>query len=308
MALALPRLPSIDTASAVAPASVPIYRLLAIELVVVVVLAGSLGFGYDGRDIDAIAMLLALAIGAALLARRHGWARLATAVEASALALASSMLAGCLSLVLAPLALPYRDGALAAADAWLLPFLSWPAMVRSLAPHDRLVAAMCSVYSSLIWQPFVLVAMLAAAGRERSAWRFLHAWCLALAVCLAVFALVPAIAAYRYYGVDPVTVPALSINAGWHPAEVLADLRSGALRQIASGSMTGLIDFPSFHAAGAALLAWGFRRVPVVGWVFFGLDLGLILTVPMIGGHYFVDVLAGVATAALALRATRPGQ
>lgn len=308
MAAAVPRFPSIVTAPAVARPSVPIYRLLGIELALVVVLARLLGFGYDGRDIDAVAMLLALVIGAALLARRHRLPRLATALEASALALAASMLAGCLSLVLAPLALPYRDGALAAADAWLLPFASWPAMVRALAPHDRLVAAMCEVYSSLLWQPFLLIVLLSVAARERVAWRFLHAWCLALAVCLAVFALVPAVAAYRHYGITAAAVPSLSVSTGWRPAAILDDLRSGALRQIASGGMAGLITFPSFHAAGATLLAWGFRRVPIVGWAFVMLDAAMILTIPMVGSHYFVDVLAGIATAALALRATRPDQ
>ena len=69
--------------------------------------------------------------------------------------------------------------------------------------------------------------------------------------------------------------------------------------------MAGLITFPSFHAAGAVLLAWGFRSVPLLGIPFVALNIAMLATIPVIGSHYFVDVIGGIAVAALAIAGSR---
>src|SRR3546814_20902905 len=43
-------------------------------------------------------------------------------------------------------------------------------------------------------------------------------------------------------------------------------LRSGALRTLGSESLTGIITFPSFPAAAAVLLGWGFASFGMLGW------------------------------------------
>jgi len=56
-----------------------------------------------------------------------------------------------------------------------------------------------------------------------------------------------------------------------------------------------LISFPSFHTAGALMVTWTFRHkrwflVPLIL-----LNIGLISATFMMGAHYFVDTLGGVA-------------
>ena len=65
--------------------------------------------------------------------------------------------------------------------------------------------------------------------------------------------------------------------------------------------MSGMVSVPSFHTAGAILLAWAFRRVPLLGLGFIALDIGIILTAPMIGSHYFIDIFSGLATGVIAI-------
>lgn len=289
------------------------YRLLAAQGLLVAALIRTLGFGYAGDDINLILMLLGFVIGTAWLLRARGHLRLAGALEGMSLLMLSSMAAACLSTLVCTLNLPFRDPWLAAADRVLVPFLAWPDMARWIAAHDALVRLMCRIYSTLLWQPFVLVAFLAAGGQTKALWRFLTAWTGTLAGAVALFAFMPAVTAFVYYGFVPADVPALTVNAGWRPAELIQALRSGALHEISTGTMTGLISFPSFHTAGAILLAWGWRRVPVIGGVFVLLNLAMLTTVPFVGSHYFADVLAGAVLALTAIAAVegrlsaRPG-
>ena len=136
-------------------------------------------------------------------------------------------------------------------------------------------------------------------------WQFVHAWAMALVACVIVFAFVPAVTAYVHYGLTHADTPFLTVNAGWRPAQIIADLRSGAIRELGVRHMAGLITFPSFHAAGAVMLGWGFRRVPIVGIPFVMLNFAMLATIPIVGSHYFIDVLAGVAVAALAIVGSR---
>ncbi len=226
---------------------------------------------------------------------------MAAAIEGIALIVASTMAVCCLSILLATSAPPYRDALFDRIDRALFPYLSWLDMFRALRQHGSLVAAMSNVYSSLLWQPFALVVILALVGDECRLWRFMHAWFLALAICLTIFAFAPALGAYSFYHLGPETIPAMRLRIGWDQTRLLEAIRSGALRTLDPSSMTGIIAFPSFHAASGTLLAWAFRRVIVVGWPFAAWNVAMIATAPLIGSHYFCDVVAGVAIAAVAI-------
>lgn len=287
------------------PRSLPAFRLIGLQTALIVALLFLTGFGYDGSDINTIAALIAIAVGIGFYLRWRGFARVATAIEAMAALLASGVAVACLSILVATFSPPLVDPALAAADRLLFPFLSWRDMALGLSPYHRLIGAMCAVYSTLLWQPFVLVGVLALTGRGDAAWRFVHAWLLTLIICVAIFAVAPSLTAFVHYGISPAQMPALTVNAGWRPAEIISQIRDGSIHILSSRSMSGLIDFPSFHSAGAILLGWGFRRVPVIGWAFVALDALMLTTIPLVGSHYFVDVLAGISVAIVAIRLTR---
>lgn len=291
--------------SPVERATAPAYRLLAIQTVLIVALVSALGFAVEASDLVVMATLLAGGIALAWTMRWRRIARPADALEASAVILASGMTTGCLSILLATIAPPFRDSALAGADGLLFPSFSWPVMAKVLGHYPTLVGAMARIYSTLLWQPFALVLLLAATGHGAAIWRFVHAWLLALIACVAVFALAPAITAQVHYGFPLGSIPGLTVNAGWRAAAILADVRGGALHELASGSMTGLVTFPSFHAAGATLLGWGFVQAGKFGRPMVALNILMLPTIPLIGSHYFVDVPGGIVIALLAIRATR---
>lgn len=277
------------------------WRLVGIQAGLILALIVALNFTVEVTDFAIVITLIVGVVAVATAIRASGMRRAADAAEGAALILTSGMTTGCLTILLATTAVPFRDDSLAFMDHVLFPFLSWPAMARSIGAYPELVNAMGRVYSTLVWQPFALVLLLAALGRGAAMWRFVHAWLLALITCIAVFALVPAMTAQVHYGFAPGSIHGLAVNAGWRPAAILMDVRDGALRTLASGSMTGLVTFPSFHAAGAILLGWGFWQAGGLWRAVILLEIAMLVTVPLIGSHYFVDVLGGAVVALLCL-------
>jgi len=67
----------------------------------------------------------------------------------------------------------------------------------------------------------------------------------------------------------------------------------------------GIVIFPSFHAALAVICAasgWRFRRGRLI---FVCANALIVAASPAFGGHYFVDIAAGITLAALTILAVR---
>ena len=290
------------------PRAAVTYLLLAIQGSLIAMMATALGFTYRGEGINEVLLVFAGTLAICGILRWRGLTSLSAAAEAAVLLTLTSMAAGLQCALLSSIRLPYRDPLLSSADRLLFPFLDWSSIATTLAGQAELVRPMSAIYSSLLWQPHLLLFILAFTGRDKKLWRFVRAWALALVATIAIFGVMPAVTPYVYYGFTQEDLPNLTVNTAWRPAQIIADLRSGALRELGVANLAGLVTFPSFHSAGAVLLAWGFRGLPVIGPVFLALNVAMILTVPVVGSHYFVDVLGGVAVAALAIWASRHQQ
>jgi hypothetical protein len=287
--------------------AVPTYRCLLVMTCLVFGLAGVTRFSIDRHDLPLAAGTLVFLALTGMALRSQNFVRLGSAIEGMVLILASTMATCCLSLLLATLSLPYRDALLDSVDRAMLPGFTWIGMFQFLHLKMEWVRGMSMVYSSLSWQPFLLIASLSFCGDGKRGWRFLHAWYLTLILCLTLFALLPALGAYPFHHLSPADIPAMTLHTGWRPAEILEAVRSGELRTLTPSKMDGLIAFPSFHAAGGTLLALGYRRVPIIGKPLVVWNVVMIGTAPLIGGHYFCDILAGIAAALIATLAARRG-
>lgn len=77
-------------------------------------------------------------------------------------------------------------------------------------------------------------------------------------------------------------------------------LRSHYTPDLSSG-FTGIVMFPSFHAAGAIIFMYAFRDVRFVKYVFFLADAFMLAVTPYFGGHYLWDLAGGIAVAAMSI-------
>ncbi|WBH16139.1 phosphatase PAP2 family protein [Sphingomonas radiodurans] len=287
----------VDSSSFGAIEARPSYTLLFVMVSLIAALVPALGFSVAGADLQVMVLVLAGLAALALTLRKRGFGRLASAIEAAVLLMAASMATACLSVLFATIALPYRDAELARLDAVIWPVFTWRQMFEVLHTNDHLVRLMSSIYQTLLWQPFLLVTLLAGFGFERECWRFVHGWFLTLATCLIVFPFVTAASPYVLYGISHSNIPALGVDTGWLPVRLLNDIRSGALTTLSPQNMTGLISVPSFHAAGATLLFWSFRHLRLIGPAFMALNVAMVATTPLVGAHYFIDIFVGIGVA-----------
>ncbi len=191
-----------------------------------------------------------------------------------------------------------RDAQLAAADRAL--GFDWPALRAALDGAPVLLWVFRAAYASLIAQMVVVILALAVAGRIERLRVAVCAAVLAGFVTILVAALVPAMGNLF----DPAGYHHLPASIAWQERGIITGLRDGSLRVLDLSAMMGIVSFPSYHATLAAIFVWAFRGLP---WGRRGTAWAAltIVATPVFGGHYAVDVLAGLLLAPASLWAAK---
>lgn len=86
---------------------------------------------------------------------------------------------------------------------------------------------------------------------------------------------------------------AMGPGAGTYHIAILGNLRSNGVFIFGEGTTPGLIEFPSFHTNAAILIAYAFRGMGPLFLIALAYAICMIAATPLMGGHYFVDLLAG---------------
>ena len=132
---------------------------------------------------------------------------------------------------------------------------------------------------------------------------FVLAFMISALVVLFISIFTPAYATFHYYGVVEEMAKRLALNSGYVHIAQLDAIRAG-LPFAPAEHMSGIIAFPSFHACGGLLFAWMFWQIPYFRVVMVPLNICMIMVTPIVGGHYFVDVIAGVLVGLAVITAT----
>jgi hypothetical protein len=228
--------------------------------------------------------------------RREAFGHYAFA-SAAQMTLVASLMA-LLSYMAASSDLPMQDGNLSRLDAML--GLDWPAYFRFVYERPEMITLGYLGYAMIVWPPFFAPLVLSAKAEYLRLQQFVFACVATLVLTIVISALVPALGTFQQYGIEYDS--SVFVPGGY--LEQLRDLpqvRSGALRVLDLGKLGGIAAFPSFHAAAAILFTWAFWPVwwmrPIVL-----MTQGLMLFVtPIFGGHYFVDVFAGLTVAMIGI-------
>lgn len=203
-----------------------------------------------------------------------------------------------LTYVAASADLPMQDALLNGFDHAL--HLDWVAYYDFIYSHHALLAAAVWTYALIGCQIFAVPVALGWTGRYWRLQVFVLAFALALLATTIVSIFVPAIGTYDVLDVHP--DPKVFTPGGYlDQLHVLPLVRDGSLRELSFRSLAGLITFPSFHAASAVLYLWALWPVRGLGPAAAVLNLMMLLATPVVGGHYFIDILAGIAVAAASI-------
>jgi membrane-associated phospholipid phosphatase len=194
--------------------------------------------------------------------------------------------------------LPMMDANLLYLDRML--GLDWRTYFSFIYERPRLINAVVLGYSTISLPVFGIPLVLGVTRHYRRLQEFTLAFGLALIVTTIISVFVPAIGTYDQLGIKP--DPAIFTPGSYlDQLRDLPALRDGSLREIDMKALAGIITFPSFHAAAAVLFLWALWGV----WWMRPLALiangAMLLATPIGGGHYFVDVFAGVAVAVISI-------
>ncbi|TDR94828.1 phosphatase PAP2 family protein [Enterovirga rhinocerotis] len=188
--------------------------------------------------------------------------------------------------------------------AWDLALgLDWRAYLGFVNERPLLGKVLKEAYDSLLVQMIVVMAALGLTGRAYQLQRFLVAYFLASLVTIAISGVLPAYAMFVHLGLTPADYANLRPSAAEVHVPDFNALRSGAMTVISLKHAEGIITFPSLHATLGLLFMVALWSVPWLRWPGVAVNLLLIAATPIDGGHYFVDVAAGLVIGVAALGA-----
>jgi hypothetical protein len=186
------------------------------------------------------------------------------------------------------------DGTLSRIDR-LIGF-DWVASMKWLDGHPSIKSFLSFCYWSIVPQIVIAPLILTAINRVDRLLELTWLLVISLTICGVISIFFPAECAWSFYGFEPHQVDACRMPT-------LRLLRSGEIKQIVVGRTFGIITFPSFHAAMGLILIWAFRGMKYLFPLTASINFGMICATPNIGGHYLIDVIAGLTIVAFLIAA-----
>jgi membrane-associated phospholipid phosphatase len=262
----------------------PIYLLLALVLVDTV-WATATGLHFEVSLTSALVVVLLAGISVA-----YGWTGRSEALSKiayfAALWIVYSAAVVVFCYLMAASHRPLLDASFVSFDAAL--GFHWMRWFEYFQAHPAFNLLMLVAYGSMVPQ---LLASIVYFGLRHRRDRGFELWWLAtitVLVTASLSRLFPAAGTFAYFDVAP--------GAAIHLAHFMA-LRDGSITRFAIEEMQGIVTFPSYHTVFAILLIHAYRGLGPAFVVTLVLNLLMLLSTPVLGGHHLTDMIGGAVVA-----------
>lgn len=221
-------------------------------------------------------------------------------IEYLLLYIATGYFCGILSYLVCTLHFPLVDANLERADLML--GFDWRALFHKESELLRLNYLLKLAYSTIIYQAILFILWCTVTSHHARMREVFNVYLMALLTGVILSGLMPALGhiaqpdlAKDYVKVQPLLEKALADVIAMRSGEAVAGIKN----------LNGIIVFPSFHAMCAIIYMYAFRGRGVV--CFFALIVNSLMLFSTLywGGHYLVDVLAGVGLALVTIMIVR---
>jgi membrane-associated phospholipid phosphatase len=230
------------------------------------------------------------------------WPNVSHAANVLSQLIAASMLIAPLTYIAASLNYPLQDKNLFAIDQFM--GLDWRSYLNAVDRYG-LGPIYNFGYRTFSWQPLLVPIFLCLSGKAARAYHFSLAFLLTVMATVLISVFLPAAGTYSFLNLSPADYPHLHPVDDFDHMRHLPLLRDGKLRVLEIGQLTGIVTFPSFHAAAAILYLWALWAISWMRVLALICNALLLLSTPIDGGHYFIDVIAGVSLAILSILVVR---
>lgn len=268
--------------------SLPLYSLCLVGALFIAMAVGSGRFLYDPALIVGVIRDGGIVLAFAFAARWIGFRGVADTIEQVLLMFVAGVVCAFCSVILASTAAPLADPLLRRAD--LLVFgidrVRWVADLRMSPATLRFWTL---VYDSFAVTPTLAMVLLIVTGQRWRAWALLTAIIVCAIVSILFLLIVPA------YGSPPFP---------YDYVHVLKGVRDGSFRTLDSSIITGMVTFPSMHAADAVILAIAFSWLGKWAAPLVVLNVLMFFSAFLVGGHYAIDLVGGGVVGAASIAAS----
>jgi membrane-associated phospholipid phosphatase len=230
------------------------------------------------------------------------WPNVSHAANVLSQLIAASMLIAPLTYIAASPNYPLQDKNLFAIDQFM--GLDWRSYLNAVDRYG-LGPTYNFGYRTFSWQPLLVPILLCLSGKAARAHQFSLAFLLTVMATVLISVFLPAAGTYSFLNLTPADYPHLHPVDDFDHMRHLPLLRDGKLRVLEIGQLTGIVTFPSFHAAAAILYLWALWAISWMRVIALICNALLLLSTPIDGGHYFIDVIAGVSLAILSILVVR---
>jgi len=218
----------------------------------------------------------------------------ATIAQLGTLALLSALL----TYIAASANFPLQDAAL---DYWDRALgLDWIAYYRFMTARPELLGYAYLSYAAIALPPFGVPIVLGLTKNYVRLQQYMMAFLLTLFVVSILSAFIPALGTYHLYDL-PTEFGTYKATGFLIQLDRLPAIRSGALHALNISQIGGIVTFPSFHTAAAVLAMWAWWGVWWMRPFALMMCVATLIGTPLLGGHYFVDMIAGGIVAVLAI-------
>jgi hypothetical protein len=252
----------------------------------------------DRSTWEAVLIAGLLVVGAHLLFTRFDAPRLAYVLATIAQLGTLSLVSALLTYIAAAANFPLQDAAL---DHWDQALgLDWPAYYRLMTARPEFLDYAYLSYGAIALPPFGVPIVLGMTRNHLRLQRYTMAFLITLLFVSLLSIFIPALGTYHLYNL-PTDFGPYQATGYLIQLERLPAIRSGALHALNISQIGGIVTFPSFHAAAALLALWAWWGVWWMRPFAFMMGVATLIVTPLLGGHYFVDIIAGAIVAVLAI-------
>ncbi len=194
-----------------------------------------------------------------------------------------------LSYLAATLDAPLEDGPLLRIDQMV--GFHWHALDIWVAAHHSIRTVLRDAYLSYFVQPAIVLVAVSMHQPGRTNGEFIWTFLLSAILCFALFAAFPAIGYQGMIGPEHI--------------DDLVQSRDGLWTTLDFTKVNGIVTFPSFHAIFAVIFTYVVRKVRWALVIIAPLNAVMLLSIPTVGGHYLIDVVAGIGVAVISIALSR---
>ncbi len=200
----------------------------------------------------------------------------------------------CLSLfnyLLLPIAYGPFDNLLVQWDSML--GYHWPDVMALAAEYPLFTTAMKWAYLSTMLQFAMLIAILGLSGRKNDLYVMISSVTITATLTICIWGIFPTTGTTTVFEISAELWNKINPPVDRSYALDLISIVKNGPSVITPTEIRGLIAFPSYHAVLAFTAMYASRNLKVLGPIFFIINLLILPSIFVHGGHHFVDLPAG---------------